>query len=184
MKAVLSEPEIVTRHGKPVSVILPIKDYEELLERVEDAQDVAWLKQVSSKSRQYRPLSEYLAGRNPRTATRQRGVATSGAVALSLALLLLCGCASSTTTPISGGKTAPTSVDSIEVLFDPPSRPYKTIGLVTVQTGSIGAKDSVIQREFKSAAAKLGADAVIIESLPAGILNEQAGRGRAILWVK
>ena len=31
------EPEIVTRKGKPVSVILPIKDYQELLERAEDA---------------------------------------------------------------------------------------------------------------------------------------------------
>ena len=35
MKAALAEPEIVTRKGKPVSVIIPIKDYEELLERVE-----------------------------------------------------------------------------------------------------------------------------------------------------
>jgi len=31
------EPEIVTRNGKPVSVIIPIKDYDELLERAEDA---------------------------------------------------------------------------------------------------------------------------------------------------
>jgi prevent-host-death family protein len=29
MKAALPEPEIVTRKGKPVSVIIPIKDYEE-----------------------------------------------------------------------------------------------------------------------------------------------------------
>jgi PHD/YefM family antitoxin component YafN of YafNO toxin-antitoxin module len=38
--------EIVTRKGKPVSVIIPIKDYEKLLERVEDAEDVAWLKRA------------------------------------------------------------------------------------------------------------------------------------------
>ena len=43
MKATLPEPEIVTRKGKPVSVIIPIKDYEELLERLEDRDDVAWL---------------------------------------------------------------------------------------------------------------------------------------------
>jgi hypothetical protein len=36
------EPEIATRKGKPVSVILPIADYEELLERAEDAADVQW----------------------------------------------------------------------------------------------------------------------------------------------
>jgi hypothetical protein len=64
MKATLSEPEIVTRKGKPVSVIIPIKDYEELLERVEDSDDVAWLKRVRSKPRHYRPLEDYLAERN------------------------------------------------------------------------------------------------------------------------
>jgi len=63
MKATLPEPEIVTRKGKPVSVIIPIKAYEELLERVEDAADVAWLKRVRRKPLHYRPLEDYLAGR-------------------------------------------------------------------------------------------------------------------------
>ena len=64
MKASYLEPEIVTRRGKPVSVILPIKDYEELLERVEDSEDVAWLKKARRKKVQYRPLEDYLAKRN------------------------------------------------------------------------------------------------------------------------
>jgi PHD/YefM family antitoxin component YafN of YafNO toxin-antitoxin module len=64
MKATLPEPEIVTRKGKPVSVIIPIKDYEELLERVEDADDVAWLKRARKTPLQYRPLEDYLAERN------------------------------------------------------------------------------------------------------------------------
>jgi PHD/YefM family antitoxin component YafN of YafNO toxin-antitoxin module len=63
MKTMLREPEIVTRKGKPVSVILPIADYEELLERAEDAEDVAWLKAARKKPMQYRPLKDYLAGR-------------------------------------------------------------------------------------------------------------------------
>jgi prevent-host-death family protein len=63
MKASYPEPEIVTRKGKPVSVILSIKHYQELLERVEDAEDVAWLKQARKKF-QYRSLDEYLAKRN------------------------------------------------------------------------------------------------------------------------
>jgi PHD/YefM family antitoxin component YafN of YafNO toxin-antitoxin module len=63
MKAALPEPEIVTRKGKPVSVIIPIKDYEELLERIEDADDVAWLKRARKKPLRYRPLEDYLAGR-------------------------------------------------------------------------------------------------------------------------
>ncbi len=64
MKAALPEPEIVTRKGKPVSVILPIKDYEELLERVEDAEDVISLKSARRKPLHYRPLEKYLAERN------------------------------------------------------------------------------------------------------------------------
>jgi PHD/YefM family antitoxin component YafN of YafNO toxin-antitoxin module len=63
MKARLPEPEIVTRKGKPVSVILPIKDYEELLERVEDAEDMVWLKRARKNPLHYRPLEDYLAER-------------------------------------------------------------------------------------------------------------------------
>jgi prevent-host-death family protein len=61
MRTTRREPEIVTRNGKPVSVILPIKDYEELLERAEDAEDVAWLKRARRKKLQYRPLEDYPA---------------------------------------------------------------------------------------------------------------------------
>jgi PHD/YefM family antitoxin component YafN of YafNO toxin-antitoxin module len=66
MKAISTELEIVTRKGKPVSVILPIKDYEELVERAEDAEDNAWLKQARRKPLQYRPLEDYLAERKRR----------------------------------------------------------------------------------------------------------------------
>lgn len=61
MKATRRKPEIVTRNGKPVSVIIPIKDYEELLERAEDAEDVAWLKQARRKKLTYRGVGEHLA---------------------------------------------------------------------------------------------------------------------------
>jgi hypothetical protein len=64
MKTTMPEPEIVTRKGKPVSVIIPIKDYEELLERVEDSGDMAWLKRARRKPLHYRPLEDYLAERN------------------------------------------------------------------------------------------------------------------------
>lgn len=64
VKATLAEPEIVARKGKPVSVIIPIADYEALLERVEDAEDLAWLKRARKKPLQYRPLEEYLAERS------------------------------------------------------------------------------------------------------------------------
>ena len=63
----LSEPEKVTCNGKPVSVIIPIKEYEELLERIEDSEDVALLERVRRKKLHYRPLEEYLAERNNST---------------------------------------------------------------------------------------------------------------------
>ena len=64
MKLSFPEPQIVTRNGKPVSVILPIDQYAELLERVEDSHDVAWLKRARKKGMKFRPLEEYLAERN------------------------------------------------------------------------------------------------------------------------
>jgi len=56
-----AEPEIVTKNGKPVSVILPINEYQEMLERLADAEDVAWLKRVRRKKLHFRPLEEVLA---------------------------------------------------------------------------------------------------------------------------
>ena len=61
MKAANAEPEIVTRNGKPVSVILPIKKYQEMIERLEDAKDVAWLKRARRKKLHFRPLEDVLA---------------------------------------------------------------------------------------------------------------------------
>ena len=63
-KRVSKEPEVIVRDGKPVSVILPINEYEELLERLEDADDIAYLKKLRSKPLSFRPLSEYLAERS------------------------------------------------------------------------------------------------------------------------
>jgi PHD/YefM family antitoxin component YafN of YafNO toxin-antitoxin module len=61
MKAKFAEPEIVTRKGKPVSVILPLKDYREMMERLEDVEDVAYLKKARSRPLHYRPLEEVMA---------------------------------------------------------------------------------------------------------------------------
>jgi hypothetical protein len=56
-----SQPESVTKNGKPVSVILPIRKYQEMLERLEDAADVAWLKRARRKKLHFHPLEEVLA---------------------------------------------------------------------------------------------------------------------------
>lgn len=61
MSATVKEPELITRRGKPVSVILPIKEYQALIERLEDAEDVAYLKKARTKPLSFRPLKDYLA---------------------------------------------------------------------------------------------------------------------------
>ena len=63
MKAPLKEPEVITRGGKPVSVILPIKAYHKLIERLEDAEDAACLKKARTRTLSFRPLKDYLAER-------------------------------------------------------------------------------------------------------------------------
>ncbi len=59
----LKEPELVTRNGKPTAVILPIKEYESLLVRAEDAADARWLKERRKKPMKFRTLDEFLAER-------------------------------------------------------------------------------------------------------------------------
>ena len=66
MKSASFEPEIIVRNGKPVSVVLPLKRYQELLACVEDATDIAWLKKARKKPQSYRPLEAYLAERGTR----------------------------------------------------------------------------------------------------------------------
>ncbi len=61
MKALLPEPEIISRKGKPVAVILPIEAYREIIERLEDVEDVAYLRKARRKPLQYRPLDDVLA---------------------------------------------------------------------------------------------------------------------------
>ncbi|MEO5712412.1 MAG: type II toxin-antitoxin system Phd/YefM family antitoxin [Luteolibacter sp.] len=61
MKTKMQEPEIITRKGKAVSVILPIKAYQEMLGRLEDADDIEWLKKARKKPPSFRILDDALA---------------------------------------------------------------------------------------------------------------------------
>ena len=63
VKTDFAELEIVTRKGRPVSVILPLKAYEAMLERLEEAEDIACLKAARTKKLSFRPFEDYLAGR-------------------------------------------------------------------------------------------------------------------------
>jgi hypothetical protein len=61
MKTKMPEPEIITREGKAVSVILPIEVYQEMLERLENADDIAWLKEARKKPQSFRSREDVLA---------------------------------------------------------------------------------------------------------------------------
>ncbi len=56
-------PDIVYRDGKPAAVILSIDEYEELLERVEDAEDIAYLRKLRTKPMRFVGLEELLKER-------------------------------------------------------------------------------------------------------------------------
>ena len=56
----IKEPEMIYKSGKPTAVILPLAQYKDLLERVEDAADLKWLRKTHRQGVAYRPFSEYL----------------------------------------------------------------------------------------------------------------------------
>ena len=58
--------ELVYRDGKPAAVILDIAEYEELLERAEDLDDLRALRRMRERPLRFRSLSEVLGKRLPR----------------------------------------------------------------------------------------------------------------------
>ncbi len=63
MKAKRKYPEIVLRQGKPAAVILDIKDYQEMLERLDDADDLKMLQEMRKKPLKFRKLEDFLKER-------------------------------------------------------------------------------------------------------------------------
>ncbi len=52
--------EIIVTRGKPSAVIIPLEEYRDMLERLEDAEDVRILKRLRSKSLKFRSLEAFL----------------------------------------------------------------------------------------------------------------------------
>ena len=67
----IKEPEMIYKGGKPTAVILPLADYEELLERIEDSSDVRWLRKTRAQGTSYRPFSDYLKKSSLKKANRR-----------------------------------------------------------------------------------------------------------------
>ncbi len=59
-------PEIVLRDGKPVSVIIDIAEYKDMLERLEDAEDLKKLEKMRGKPLKFRKLEDFLSDRDKR----------------------------------------------------------------------------------------------------------------------
>ena len=58
-------PGIVLRDGQPTAVILDIDEYQDMLERPEDLDDLAVLKQLREEPPSFRKLDEFLAEVQP-----------------------------------------------------------------------------------------------------------------------
>lgn len=59
------KPQFVIEDGEATAVILDIEQYEQMLERLEEADDLAVLQEMRSKPMKFRPLSEFLEEHDP-----------------------------------------------------------------------------------------------------------------------
>jgi hypothetical protein len=65
-------------------------------------------------------------------------------------------------------------ISHVMILFEPPTRPYKQIGLVS-SIGGAFASDGDMYRKMQMSAAGLGADAIIVREKGAQAHNTGAG---------
>ncbi len=66
MKRKRKAPQVVLRDGKPAAVILELDEYEELLARAEDTEDLKTLRAMRQKPLRFRKLAEFLREYTPR----------------------------------------------------------------------------------------------------------------------
>ena len=102
---------------------------------------------------------------------------------LFIAIIAMAGCAS--TDYVASSKYPPRSVDSVETLFQEPSRPYEVIAFVEATTVTIFDTPAKLVRQAREQAAAAGADAVIFSTT--GKWSGMPGApgtasGRAIRW--
>lgn len=59
----LKRPDVIFRDGKPSAVIIDIDEYEAILEQLEEAEDIAFLKELRSKPMEFVSLNDLLKER-------------------------------------------------------------------------------------------------------------------------
>jgi len=65
MRANRKKPEIILRDGQPRAVILDIDEYQEMLERLEDAEDLRVLEEMRRKPLEFKKLEDFLDEYSP-----------------------------------------------------------------------------------------------------------------------
>jgi len=63
-KRKIKEPEVIYKGNKPVSVIIDINEYKDLLERLDDIEDLNYIERVKDKELKFRKLDDFLNDRN------------------------------------------------------------------------------------------------------------------------
>lgn len=58
-------PDIIVKDGKPSGVILDIKEYQRILERLEDVEDLKELEQMRKKPLKFRKLTDFIREYEP-----------------------------------------------------------------------------------------------------------------------
>ncbi len=65
MKPKAKVPEVVIRDGRQVAVIVDIDEYQEMLERLEDSEDLKVLAEMRRKPLKFRRLNDFLGEHTP-----------------------------------------------------------------------------------------------------------------------
>ncbi|MBC8275645.1 MAG: type II toxin-antitoxin system Phd/YefM family antitoxin [Chloroflexi bacterium] len=60
MKVKRKNPEIILRDGKPAAVIIDINEYQKILERLKDMEDMRVLEEMRRKPLKFRKLEDFL----------------------------------------------------------------------------------------------------------------------------
>lgn len=64
-KVTRRSPEIIVKDGRPRAIILDIDEYQEMLERLEDIDDLKMLAEMRKKPLKFRKLEEFLEDYSP-----------------------------------------------------------------------------------------------------------------------
>lgn len=64
-KAIRTKPQVILKNGKPDAVIINIKDYYKMLDRLEDKEDVAELERIRKGRLKFRKFDDFLSEHRP-----------------------------------------------------------------------------------------------------------------------